>query len=118
MFKNRLVGAAALAAFASVSLGLATPANAAPAKDSVAASCKAGNVTAKETMKIRTTPKMSGIALGLFPKGAATCLRGGGPGGMYTACGSHQAGWAYIDYRGMKGYVMDGCLDYGGPIDW
>lgn len=110
---NRLVGVAALAVFASASLGLAAPANAAPAKGNIAASaCKFGPVTAKENIKIRTTPNTSGTAIGLFLKGSKACLLWGKGGENYTACHSTQAGWAYVEYRGMKGWVMDGCLIY------
>ncbi|WP_030815660.1 hypothetical protein [Streptomyces sp. NRRL S-337] len=108
MIKTRIATAAAAAALVAASIGLAAPAGAAPVKAS--GGCWNTTAKAKETLKIRTSRKISGTAVGLIPKGATGCYEYGQEGQRYSYCGKSDNMWDYITYRGMKGYVPHSCI--------
>ncbi|WP_327155685.1 hypothetical protein [Streptomyces tubercidicus] len=110
MIRNRIAAAAAVAALAVASIGLAAPANASPVKAS--AKCSLDTVKAKETLRIRKSPKTSSPAVALFPKGKMGCYQGDVEGQKYKRCGKTYDMWTEVTYRGNRGYVPQACTSW------
>ncbi len=75
------------------------------------------NVPAKETVKVRTTPKVNGHAVGQLNKGRKAFLCNDGQsfsGQSYRLCGKSSNKWLYVmpnDYN-IKGYVPATCINW------
>ncbi|MET9549825.1 MULTISPECIES: hypothetical protein [unclassified Streptomyces] len=75
------------------------------------------NVPAKETVKVRTTAKVNGYAVGQLNKGRKAFLCNDGhafTGQSYRLCGKSSNKWLYVmpnDYN-IKGYVPATCMDW------
>ncbi|MGW2224951.1 hypothetical protein [Streptomyces formicae] len=96
-----------------VAAGAATPEAAPTAVSSGSCPGKGMTVKAKESVKIRKTKKLSGTAVGLFPKGAkakfTACTVSSGQT-YRNLCGWDEDNrWSPIAYRGMKGWVPTAC---------
>ncbi|WP_158794986.1 SH3 domain-containing protein [Streptomyces sp. NRRL S-337] len=64
------------------------------------------HLKAKESLKIRKSPKLKATALGVFPKGkTATAKCQVEMGDYYHLCNDEDARWSYINYQGVKGWV-------------
>ncbi|MFF2846844.1 hypothetical protein ACFVT5_10980 [Streptomyces sp. NPDC058001] len=73
------------------------------------------NVTAKESVKIRTTKKVNGTAVGLWLKGGRGDLCDNAKatvGEKYTLCGKTSDKWYWGDSRGVQGYVPAACINW------
>ncbi|MFJ6569901.1 hypothetical protein ACIQNU_21010 [Streptomyces sp. NPDC091292] len=73
------------------------------------------NVTAKENVKIRTTKKVNGTALGLWLKAGRGDLCDDGKatvGEKYTLCGKTSDKWYWGYHRGVEGYVPATCINW------
>ncbi|GHE89217.1 hypothetical protein GCM10018785_65500 [Streptomyces longispororuber] len=117
--KSRLLGPAlATAAIAATTLGVAAveaPSAAAAAKPN----CHSAiiNVPAKETVKIRTSPRTSATAIGVWGKGKKGALCSDGKsfkGGSYKACGKKSNLWLYggPNSSSKEGYVPRTCIKW------
>ncbi|MEV6756331.1 hypothetical protein [Streptomyces sp. NPDC051214] len=84
-----------------------------------APSCGNGltNVPAKESVKIRSTPKLNGTAVGLWAKGQKGFICNDGKsikGQKYTLCGKTSTEWLYgiTNSTNKKGYVPRACMKW------
>ncbi|MFD8549428.1 SH3 domain-containing protein [Streptomyces sp. NPDC059649] len=84
----------------------ATPATA-PATTTARAACV--NAQAQENVKIRKERKLNSTAVGLFTKGATTCITGRGTGQSYHLCGRSGNDWLKITFRGNTGWIPGAC---------
>ncbi|MEV0117487.1 hypothetical protein AB0H77_30330 [Streptomyces sp. NPDC050844] len=87
----------------------------APAAAAAAHNCGNGfsNVPALESVKIRSTAKVNGTALGVWHKGKRgdICDNGKGwTGDPYTLCKKPSNKWYYGVFNGIKGYVPVTCM--------
>ncbi|GHE09098.1 hypothetical protein [Streptomyces alanosinicus] len=109
---RRKFAGVAVAAIAIVGIGTAgAPAVAAPASGVRATiDCPASwPAKAKESVKIRTAPRTSATAVGLFPKGATGCYIASKLSEKYTACGRTSTEWELISYGSKHGWIMHTC---------
>lgn len=91
----------------------------APVSAAAAPYCGNGltNVPAKESVKIRTTPKVRGTALGVWGKGQKGFICNDGKsirGEKYTLCGKTSTEWLYgiNNNTNVKGYVPRACMKW------
>ncbi|MFH8295204.1 hypothetical protein [Streptomyces sp. NPDC018059] len=89
----------------------------APVAATAAHDCGNGfsNVPAKESVKIRSTAKLNGTALGLWAKGGRGDLCDMAKkwtGQSYRLCGKSSNKWYYGVYRGIRGYVPVTCMNF------
>ncbi|MDH6217525.1 hypothetical protein [Streptomyces pseudovenezuelae] len=66
----------------------------------------------KESVNIRTSPKTSATAIGVWPKGKGGAICNDGKsykGGSYTACGKTSDQWYYGGYGSKTGWVTKTC---------
>jgi hypothetical protein len=72
------------------------------------------NVKAKETVNVRTSPKTSATAVGIWGKGRTGALCNDGKaykGGSYTACGKKSNLWLYGGDK-KTGWVPKTCINW------
>lgn len=121
--KFKLLGPAVAAAAlmgATLTSGVAVAqTSSAPVAAMAAPSCGNGltNVPAKESVKIRSTPKVNGSALGLWAKGQKGFICNDGKsikGEKYTLCGKTSTEWLYgiTNSTNVKGYVPRACMNW------
>jgi uncharacterized protein YgiM (DUF1202 family) len=91
----------------------------APVSATAAPNCGNGltNVPAKESVKIRTSPKLSATAVGLWAKGQKGFICNDGKsfkGQKYTLCGKTSTEWLYgiTNSTNKKGYVPRACIKW------
>ncbi|AZM55703.1 hypothetical protein DMA15_26525 [Streptomyces sp. WAC 01529] len=73
------------------------------------------NVPAKESVKIRSTPRVNGTALGLWPKGKRGDLCDMAKkwsGDSYRLCGKSSNKWYYGVYGNTRGFVPVTCINF------
>lgn len=75
------------------------------------------NMPAKESVKIRSTPKVKGTALGVWGKGQKGFICNDGKsikGEKYTLCGKTSTEWLYgiNNSTNVKGYVPRACMKW------
>ncbi|UZJ32199.1 SH3 domain-containing protein [Streptomyces endophytica] len=67
------------------------------------------NAQGQENVKIRKERKLNSTAVGLFTKGATTCITGRGTGQSYSLCGRSGNDWLKITFRGNTGWIPAAC---------
>ncbi|MFE0191245.1 hypothetical protein [Streptomyces sp. NPDC059008] len=87
----------------------ATPGTAHPAAAATTATAACVNAEAQENVKIRKERKLNSTAVGLFTKGAKTCIRGKATGQSYNLCGRSGTDWMKITFRGNTGWIPGAC---------
>ncbi|MEV0369760.1 SH3 domain-containing protein [Streptomyces sp. NPDC050636] len=87
----------------------ATPGTTHTAAATKAAAADCVNAEAQESVKIRKERKLNSTAVGLFTKGATTCIRGRGTGQSYNLCNRTGNDWYKITYRGNTGWIPAAC---------
>ncbi|WP_310724227.1 SH3 domain-containing protein [Streptomyces sp. N2A] len=85
----------------------ATPGKAPAATATARAACV--NAEAQENVRIRKERKLNSTAVGLFTKGATTCITGRGTGQSYHLCGRSGNDWLKITFRGNTGWIPAAC---------
>ncbi|MGV9882280.1 hypothetical protein [Streptomyces sp. NPDC003006] len=114
--KLRLL-ASALAVSAIALSGTALTAGTAAAATKPDCSRGLTNVPAKETVKVRTTAKVNGTAVGQLNKGRKAFLCNDGKsftGQSYKLCGKSSNKWLYVmpNDNNIKGYVPATCINW------
>ncbi|BDM68459.1 hypothetical protein HEK616_19460 [Streptomyces nigrescens] len=89
--------------------GIATAATPAKAPTTATARAACVNAEGQENVKIRKERKLNSTAVGLFTKGATTCITGRGTGQSYSLCGRSGNDWLKITFRGNTGWIPAAC---------
>ncbi|GGW34836.1 hypothetical protein [Streptomyces caelestis] len=113
-FKSLGTAATAAALFATALTGTVAAAGTAAAAPPKDCSKAIVNVKAKETVKVRTSPKTSATALGIWGKGKRGGICNDGKaykGGSYTACGKKSNMWYYGGDK-VNGWVPKTCINW------
>ncbi|GAB7034590.1 SH3 domain-containing protein [Streptomyces sp. NPDC021749] len=85
----------------------ATPATASAVTATARAACV--NAQAQENVRIRKERKLNSTAVGLFTKGATTCILGKATGQSYNLCKRPGNDWFKITFRGNTGWIPASC---------
>jgi hypothetical protein len=113
-FKSLGTAATSIALFATALTGTVATAGTAAAAPPKDCSKAIVNVKAKETVKVRTSPKTSATALGIWGKGKRGGICNDGKaykGGSYTACGKKSNMWYYGGDK-VNGWVPKTCINW------
>ncbi|MFD8230706.1 hypothetical protein ACFV20_02210 [Streptomyces sp. NPDC059696] len=113
-FTSLGTAASALALFATALTGTVAAAGTAAAAPPKDCSKAIVNVKAKETVNVRSAPKTSATALGIWGKGKKGGICNDGKsfkGGSYTACGKTSNQWYYGGDK-VNGWVPKTCINW------